>query len=156
MDQAAEVPATEPLEPAAPSIYFDGQTNKKHSVALKAESCLEISEDGHFLTGWAYGDIRRTDGPKDVLRLRSIAAPPLARLEIRDPATQAEIARLCTLLDGEGSPGDGSRRKIIFWSIAATASIVAIIWFGIPLLADRLASIVTISVERRLGDASDR
>ncbi len=157
MSDTADRLSNDPPDKALlPAVYFDGQTNKKHSVTLKPASCLEIAEDGTFLAGWAYGDIRRADGPKDVLRLRSIAAAPLARLEIRDAAAQAEITRLSTLLDGEGSPGDGSRRKIILWSIGATVSILAIIWFGIPLLADSLTSIVPVSLERRLGEASDR
>jgi Zn-dependent protease with chaperone function len=138
-----------------PAIYFDGVSSKKHDVMLKMAACLEIAEAGTFLTAWAYGDVRRADGPKGVLRLLSIAATPLARLEVRDPAAQAEITRFCTLLDGEGSPGDGSRRRIVLWSLAAAASVISIIWFGIPLLADKLTPFVPISFEKRLGDASN-
>jgi Zn-dependent protease with chaperone function len=146
------IPPAEPMR----AIYFDGQTNQKHMVTLKPSAALEISEAGVFLAAWAYGDIRRADGPQAIMRLRDIAAAPLARLEIRDLAAQAEIARLCTLLDGEGSPGDGSVGRIIFWSCAAAASIFAVIWFAIPFLADRLAPLVPVAVEKRLGDASNR
>jgi Zn-dependent protease with chaperone function len=156
VDAAADLVAKSSPEPTMEAVYFDGLTNKKRRAALKAASCLEISEDGVFLAAWSYGDIRRADSPQGILRVRDIAAAPLARLEISDLAAQAEIARLCPLLDGEGSPGDGSRRRIVFWSLAAAVSVLSIIWFAIPLLADRLTPLVPISLERRLGDASDR
>jgi Zn-dependent protease with chaperone function len=157
VDAAPDIlPNINPPAEAMAAIYFDGQTNQKHIVTLKASSCLEIAEEGVFLAAWSYGDIRRADGPKDILRLRDIAAAPLARLEICDPAAQAEVARLCALLDGEGSPGDGSVGRIIFWSCAAAVSIFAIIWFAIPLLADRLTPLVPIALEKRLGDASNK
>ncbi len=158
MDEAPTdiVPEIIPPDEAMPAVYFDGQSSTKHNVALKLSSGLEIFEYGTFLAAWSYGDIRRADGPSDILRLRDIAAAPLARLEIRDPAAQAQIARLCTLLDGEGSPGDGSVTRIIFWSLAAAASIFVVIWFAIPFLADRVTPLVPVGLEKRLGDASNR
>jgi hypothetical protein len=39
--------------------------------------------------------------------------------------------------------------------LAATISIVAVVLFAIPLVADRLAPLVPESFERRLGDAAD-
>jgi len=140
----------------ATGIYFDGATNRKHRVALNLASAIEISENGVFLATWAYADVRRADGPKDILRLRNIAAAPLARLEITAPATQAEILRLCKLLDGEGSPGEGSTLRIVAWSLAAAVSICAVAWFGVPALADRLTPLVPNWAERRLGDMADR
>ncbi|MGH6868920.1 MAG: M48 family metallopeptidase, partial [Methylocella sp.] len=131
-------------------------TSAKHSVTLKLSSALEIAEEGGFLTAWAYGDIRRADGPKDVLRLRNIAAAKLARLEIRDSAAQAEVLRLCTMLDGEGAAGNVSTARIVVWSLAAAASLLAVIWFGVPLVAARLTGLVPLSLEKRLGDAADR
>ena len=156
VDVAADIePKTTAPAQMIPAIYFDGQSSTKHNVALKLSSCLEIFEDGTFLAAWSYGDIRRADAPSGILRLRDIAAAPLARLEIRDVEAQIQIARLCTLLDGEGSPGDGSVGRIIFWSFAAAASIFAVIWFAIPFLADRVAPLVPIGLEKRIGDASN-
>jgi Zn-dependent protease with chaperone function len=42
------------------------------------------------------------------------------------------------------------------WSLAAVASILAVIWFGLPLVADRLAPLVPNALERRIGDAAER
>jgi Zn-dependent protease with chaperone function len=139
-----------------PAAYLDGQTNQKHRVTVKPSAALEIAGDGVFLAAWAYGDIRRADGPRNVLRLRNIAAAKLARLEIADPSAQAQLLRLCKLLDGEGSAGNVSTARIVFWSLAAAASLLAVVWFGVPLVAARLTGLVPLSLEARLGEAADR
>jgi Zn-dependent protease with chaperone function len=147
---------SENLEAASlQAVYFDGRTSQKRFVTLKTRSELQIVENDISIEAWAYDDIRRADGPADVLRLRSITATPLARLEIRDAPTRIEIERVCKGLDGEGAPGDGSKRRIVFWSLAATISVLSIIWFAIPLLAERLTPFVPVSLEKRLGEASD-
>ena len=46
--------------------------------------------------------------------------------------------------------------KIVGWSLAATASIVLIVLFGVPLAADRLAPLVPEALERRLGDVAEK
>ncbi|MGH6851848.1 MAG: hypothetical protein ACREDJ_01360, partial [Methylocella sp.] len=51
-------------------------------------------------------------------------------------AAQAEGLRLCARLDGEGAAANVSAARIVFWSLAAAASLLVVIWFG---------------VERRLG-----
>jgi len=138
-----------------PAIYFDGLTNQKHRVTIKPSAALEIAEDGAFIAAWAYGDIRRADGPENTLRLRNIAARRLARLEIADGRAQAQIGRLCILLDGEKSANSESTRRIVFWSLAAAASLLAIVWFGVPFIAARLTGLVPLSLEKRLGEAAD-
>nr|MBA2400347.1 M48 family metallopeptidase [Bradyrhizobium sp.] len=44
---------------------------------------------------------------------------------------------------------------IVGWSLAATASIVAVILFGVPLAADRLAPLVPDAFEHRLSEVAD-
>jgi predicted Zn-dependent protease len=44
---------------------------------------------------------------------------------------------------------------IIGWSIAAAVSIVGVVWFGVPLAADRLTPLVPQAFERRLGDVAE-
>ena len=46
--------------------------------------------------------------------------------------------------------------KIVGWSLAAAASIVLIVLFGMPLAADRLAPLVPASFERRIGDVAEQ
>ena len=105
-------------------------------------------------TKWSYDDIRRVDSPSHTLRVSCLTAPALARLEIRDAAVAAELTARCTRLD-ENIPGRHGVGAIIGWSLAAAVSIVAVVLFGVPLAADRLAPLVPQSLERRLGDAAE-
>jgi Zn-dependent protease with chaperone function len=140
--------------PLQPVIYFDGTSSRRRKVALVFADQLEINEDDHKLAAWSYADIRRADSPAGTLRLTCLTAPALARLEIRDAATMAEITSHCTRLD-ENIPGRGGVAKIIGWSLAAAVSIVAVVLFGVPLAADRLTPLLPQTLERRLGEVAD-
>jgi Zn-dependent protease with chaperone function len=134
------------------AIYFDGQSAKRRAVHLRLRDQLEILEDGHALDIWPYADIRRADGAAGALRLRSVAARELARLEITDRAFAGVLAARCPLLDLQ-SPGGGAG-AVIFWSFAAVCSIVLVAVYGVPLAADRIAPLVPPYLEQRLGDAA--
>jgi len=143
-----------------PAFFFDGQSNRRHVVALAFNDRLEIAECGAAdgappLAVWPYDKVRRADGPDGALRLSCTAAPPLARLELRDPAGRANLLRLCLALDGPGSAGPVSAWRVVAASIAAAAAIVGMAWFGVPLLANRLASVMPYSWEAPLGAAVD-
>jgi Zn-dependent protease with chaperone function len=158
MDDAAE-PDAAPLVPPgpvprSPVIYFDGTSSRRHTVTLGFGGELQVEADQHGLAAWPYGDIRRADSPSGTLRLSCLSAPVLARLEIRDAAVAAELISRCTRLD-ENLPGQRGIARIVGWSIAAAVSIVGVIWFGVPLAADRLTPLVPQAFERRLGSLAD-
>jgi Zn-dependent protease with chaperone function len=140
--------------PVNAAIYFDGLSNRRRSVSLAFSDALEINEDGRAAVAWPYGDIRRADSPSGTLRLICLTAPALARLEIRDAAVAAELVSRCARLD-EDFPDRRGVARIVGWSIAAAISIVGVIWFGVPLAADRLTPLVPQSLERRLGDVAE-
>jgi Zn-dependent protease with chaperone function len=144
----------QPTAHQGPAFYFDGRTNRKRSVTLRFGAGIEIVEQDSLLDIWPYGEVRRADGPPNVLRLGCVAALPLARLEIADEATKAAIVSHCAALDAvsQGRVGTG---RIIFWSLAAVCSIVGLAMFGIPYAADRLAPFVPYALEKRMGDAAD-
>jgi Zn-dependent protease with chaperone function len=135
------------------AIYFDGQSNKKRQVEIRFGGALEIVEDGRIAVTWPYGDVRRVDSAPGVLRLMCITAPGLARLEIRDTALQQAVEAHCAALDVARSRSQ--TLKIVVYSAAALASFIGLLIYGIPLLADRLAAVIPMSFERRLGDAVD-
>src|SRR5882762_2759130 len=149
---------------AGPAIYFDGLSSRRQAVVVTFKEQLEISGEGLSPVAlspvslapvsWAYSDIRRVDGGPGILRVACLSAPSLARLEIRDAALATELVSRCTQL-GESHLGGRGVAKIVGWSLAATISIVAVVLFAIPLVADRLAPLVPESFERRLGDAAD-
>jgi Zn-dependent protease with chaperone function len=136
------------------AVYFDGTSSRRRLVTLEFNDRLEITEYEHTLAAWSYADIRRADSPSGTLRVTCLAAPALARLEIRDAAVAAELISRCTQLD-ENIPGRRGVARIVGWSLAATVSIVAVVLFGVPLAADRLTPLVPQSFERRLGDVAE-
>jgi Zn-dependent protease with chaperone function len=136
------------------AVYFDGTSSRRRLVTLEFNDRLEITEYEHTLAAWSYADIRRADSPSGTLRVTCLAAPALARLEIRDAAVAAELISRCTQLD-ENIPGRRGVARVVGWSLAATVSIVAVVLFGVPLAADRLTPLVPQSFERRLGDVAE-
>ena len=150
------VPEEAPAQPAPDksAIFFNGESSRRRAVAVRFAYALELRESLNSTVRWQYDDIRRADSPSGVLRLSCLSAPALARLEIRDPALAAEVIAHCPRLD-ENRPGRGGAAVIVGWSLAAAASIIAMVWFGVPLAADRLTPLVPQSFERRLGDVAD-
>src|SRR5258707_5194605 len=131
--------------PMESAICFDGRSSRRRDVTLAFADRLVIADseapEGAPLAAWPYDSVRRVDGPEDVLRLACTAAPLLARLELRDPAARANILRLCRALDGPGSAAAVSVWRIAAASLAAAAAILGMVWFGMPLIANRLADI---------------
>jgi Zn-dependent protease with chaperone function len=141
-----------------PAVFFDGHSSRRREVTLRFADRLELvaqDEADIVLAAWPYVAIRRVDSPGGALRLACTEAPPLARLELRDSTAQDEIRRLCHALDGPGSVATISAWRITVASLAAAAVIIAMIWFGMPLLANQLAAVAPHSWEAWLGDAVD-
>lgn len=150
----SELSTEAPAQSAKPTIFFDGVSSRRRQVTLVLGDALEIVEEGAAPVRWAYADIRRADSPASILRLSCTAAPPLARLEVRDVALATQVMVRCARLDEHQSSRRGLA-KIVGWSVAAAVSIVCVVLFGVPLAADRLAPLVPKPIERRIGDASE-
>lgn len=134
-------------------IFFDGWSSRKRRVELRFGAMLEIVQNGATLASWPYDDIRRIEAPGFALRRETAAAGELARLELHDPRLHNEIIARCRFLGGKTRPG--ANRALLYWSLAATASVVGLVWFGIPFAADRIAPLVPPAFERRLGEAAE-
>jgi Zn-dependent protease with chaperone function len=138
-----------------PAVFLDGRSNRKRSVTLRFADQLDIVENEVTVERWPYDRIRRADGPPQLLRLSCDTALPLARLETVDAATQEAIAAHCKFLNA-GHAAPAQTWRVVLWSLAAVASILGLTWFGIPLAADRLAPLVPIALEQRIGEAVDK
>lgn len=139
---------------AAPNaVFYDGHSNRKRRVTLRFRTAIDIVEAGVTLASWPYADIRRADGHK-LLRLSAVSAPPLARLDIEDPATAEAVLARCTA--PERTASGRQTWRIVGWSLAAAASIIVMTLYGIPLLAERMVPLIPIAAEQRLGNAVDR
>ena len=149
-----DAPEISKTPPANAAIYFDGTSSRRRAVVLHFSDRLEIVEHEQVLAAWDYADMRRADSPSGMLRLACLSAPALARLEVRDDALATELVSRCAKLDAN-TPGRRGVAVIVGWSLAAAVSIVAVVLFGLPLIADRLTPLVPEAFERRLGEVAD-
>jgi Zn-dependent protease with chaperone function len=140
---------------AAPAIFYDGVAAKPRAVTLRfGPDALEIVEGAETAARWAYPDIKRLSAGAPRLRVRSLAAPELARLEVEDEAAAAELLRRSPQAE-EGTTDRRTIVRIVGWSLAAAASLVATAIYLVPVAADQLAPLVPVALERRIGEAVD-
>lgn len=137
------------------AVYFDGQSNRKRTVRVQLGAGLDLIENGAVTVAWPYADVRRVDSAPGVFRVMCLSGPPLARLEIQGEALQQALEARCPTIN-DGKPGQSQTLRIVGYSAAAIVSLAGLLIYGIPLLADRLASVIPQGVERRLGESVDR
>jgi hypothetical protein len=137
------------------AVFYDGLDNRRHDVRLTLGSTLQVHEGETLLATWPLDSVRRVDSPDDQMRVRSTVAPELARLVVADGRLRKAIADRCLGAYREDM-GPRAYRRIVFWSVAAAASILLVVIYGVPLVADRLAPLVPRAFETRLGDMVDK
>jgi Zn-dependent protease with chaperone function len=136
-------------------IYFDGRTSARQDVRVElGKASLRIAApSGLPLSEWPYDEIVGLPAPANVLRLGRRGSATLERLEILDVALAAAIDARAAYVDRDGLRQRRQRLSVVGWSVAATASLVLVAWFGVPALAGRIAPLVPGAVERKLGNA---
>lgn len=138
-------------------IYFDGKTSARHdATVLLSPNALQISgHDGRLLAEWPYDELEELAAPDKVLRLGRRGNAVLERLEIFDPEFAAAVDARAIHIDRTGAIQRRQRSSVIGWTVAATVSLLLVAWFGIPALAERIAPLLPVVVDRKLGDAVD-
>lgn len=146
--------AASPPDSSFAEAYYDGLSARRLAArATVGNSALLITLADGTEIRWPLDQLRRLSSPEDVLRLSHGDTP--ARIDLRNLATRREIeGRIGQRLTLEGDE-KGATGRIVFWSIAAVISLVLSVVFLVPLLANRLASLVPPALEIRLGDAVD-
>jgi Zn-dependent protease with chaperone function len=140
----------------AAAVFYDGLAAKPRPVALRfAADAVEILEGETVAARWAYPDIKRLPVEAARLRVRSLGAPELARLEVEDEALAAELLRRSPQAEAGITTDRRTIARIVGWSLAAAASIVLTTIYLLPLAANQLAPLVPAALERRLGEAVD-
>jgi Zn-dependent protease with chaperone function len=149
-------PDMQMLPASGRGIFYDGRTAAHHDVTIElASQTLRMhAGDGSVLAEWPYDALETHSAPQGLLRLGT-AGTVLARLEIKDP-------RLIAAIDARSTPVDRAERierrlrgKVIFWTIAATASLLVVAIVGVPLLAAEVTPLIPYSIERKFGDTVD-
>src|SRR3989442_583314 len=112
------------------AIFFDGKTSARHDVTveLTPEALRIRAPDGTVLAEWGYDELETLSAPDDELSVP---------------------------VDRSGRSERRMRRRIIFWTVAAAASLILVAVFGLPAIATRLTPLVPYSLERKLGEAID-
>jgi len=142
---------------AGPGIYFDGITAMRHAaVLLLGPQAMQIaSADGNLLDTWPYDEIEGLAAPGTALRIARRGNAVLARVVITDPEFAETVASRATNVDRTGVAQRRQRTSVIGWSIAATVSLVLVAYFGVPAIATRLAPLLPVALDRKLGAAVD-
>jgi hypothetical protein len=138
-------------------VFFDGKTSARREVAVEAApDALRISTaDGSLIAEWRYPDLVGMAAPKEVLRLGRHHDPVLARLDVRDTTLAAKIDEYARGIDRTGVTERRNRKKVVAWTFAATVSLVFIAVVILPALIERLAPLIPLSLEQKLGEAVD-
>lgn len=146
---------TEPAPTSGPGVFFDGRTSARHDVQVRlAPSGLQVTDGaGRVLADWPYDEIDELNAPAHVLRLGRRNDSVLARLEVFDAPFAHEIDVLARHVDRTGTLHRRQRLGVIRWTVVATVALVAVSYWGIPAIADRLAPAVPLAAERRMGEA---
>ncbi len=138
-----------------PAACFDGRTARRRPVSLAVDGADLLAVEGsETVLRWPLDAVRREEAPHDRLTIGGVG-DDLARIEIEDEAVAAEVARLCPRLSDKREGDRTPVWRILGWSLAATASIVATVVYLIPVAAEQGAALVPYRLERRLGDAFD-
>jgi hypothetical protein len=128
-----------------------------HDVVVElAPRTLQVhGVDGRVLAQWPYDELETLSSPDNVMRLGRARDAVLARLEIKDPQLAAAVDDRSLPVDRTGRIERRLRTKVIFWSLAATASLILVAVVGMPLIATKLTPLVPYAIERRVGAAID-
>ncbi|MCK9908973.1 M48 family metallopeptidase [Microbacteriaceae bacterium K1510] len=144
-----------PAPTSGPGVFFDGRTSARQDVRVTlGPAGLQMTDDaGRVLADWPYDEIDELNAPANVLRLGRRHDPVLARLEVFDAPFAHAIDLRAESVDRTGAIHRRQRLHVVGWTILATLALVAVSYWGIPTIADRLAPAIPLTVERRMGEA---
>ncbi len=142
---------------SGPGVFFDGRTSARHDVRVTLNATGLQVEDaaGRVLADWLYDELDELSAPAHVLRLGHRHNGDLARLEIFDEPFAHAIDLRAEYVDRTGAIHRRQRGSIIGWTVLATLALVAVSYWGVPAIAERLGPVVPIAIERRMGEATN-
>jgi Zn-dependent protease with chaperone function len=138
-------------------VFFDGRISTRRDVRVTlAASALTIEDpEGRVLAEWPYEEIEGLPAPDNVLRLGRHGAARLERLTIADPAFAAAVDTRAANVDRSGGLEHRQRLAVTGFSVLAVTALLMVAWFGVPAVAARVAPLLPVAVERKLGAAVD-
>ncbi len=139
-------------------IYFDGMMAARRPVEVELgpeKLTIRSTGEGFTYVRWPYADLEHLAAPEGLLRLGLQGSKVFARLEVRDQELAAAIDERAATVDRERPPERRSQLTVLVWSFAAAAALVVAAVYGVPALADRIAPLVPLALEQRLGASVD-
>lgn len=134
-------------------LYYNGQTARAIDVTIRCGMTLDFrDDDGETKKCWAWGDITKEDALVGQCRLSNGKEHPNARLETSDRRLIKIINAAAPDLERKKQLERSGRTKIIIWIMAAIISLVGIVFYGIPVIATRIAPLVPLAWEAKLGN----
>jgi Zn-dependent protease with chaperone function len=143
---------------SAPGILFDGLAGVRQGVVVEIDKTMLVvrgATHGEIIVRWPYDELEQLAAPAGVLRLGRVGSAVPARIEIRNAGFAAVVKGLAISVDHRISADRRGRIKVVAWSMAAVASLIGLGVFGVPRIADRVAPLVPLAAEHRLGRAVD-
>lgn len=136
--------------------FFDGRSAVQRRVALDIDTgarALVVTPPEADPIRWPLASLREIpdQADRDRLVLTSTEAP-LARLTLAGSGVIATIRRHAGRLAAR--PPVRGRARVLGWAAAAVASVFAIVFLLVPLMADQLARVLPPKGERALGEAT--
>jgi Zn-dependent protease with chaperone function len=148
---------TEDAARSVRSVYFDGLTSALHEVMVSCTpNGVQIrNPDDRLIAEWPYERLKHLNAPDHLFRIGLRKNDRLERLEIEDQDIAHAIDLACPDIDRSGASAKTERRRATFASLAATAALLLVAFYGIPQIADRVAPVMPQGIENRLGNAAD-
>jgi Zn-dependent protease with chaperone function len=148
---------TEDAARSVRSVYFDGLTSALHEVMVSCTPTgVQIrNPDDRLIAEWPYERLKHLNAPDHIFRIGLRKNDRLERLEIEDQDIAHAIDLACPDIDRSGASARTERRRATFASLAATAALLLVAFYGIPQIADRVAPVMPQGIETRLGNAAD-
>jgi len=133
------------------AIFFDGVTSVRRTATVDlGPTAMEIrAPDGEALAAWRYGELATYSAPDGMLRVG--LATSSARLEIRERDLAAAFTARAGRIQQLGAVEPRTRLKVVGWSLAAVAAALLVAMFAFPPMVERMAPLVPLGVEQRLG-----
>jgi Zn-dependent protease with chaperone function len=136
--------------------YFDGLRPLRRVAALQLDAeALLLSIDGGPVFRWNYQSIRYDglDGPRLRLHREESGAHTGEVLELEQGLFADALMARCPSLSGAAAERRRTRTRVLGWSLAAIVSLGALVFYGVPALASRLAVLVPWTTEVSIGTA---
>jgi Zn-dependent protease with chaperone function len=133
--------------------YYTGQSARAIDVTIICGMTLDFHDDDREVEEcWAWDDLTKEDALVGQCRLSNGKEHPNARLETSDRTLIKIIKEAAPALERKRKMERSGRNKIIIWIMAAIISLVGIVFYGIPVIATRIAPLVPLAWEAKLGN----